>query len=243
MRGDCQPFRYRFTELTQSVHPTAWQLMHRTVQPELLDQLPHDDAEAIASRRDLRMINALMGNFRWVKSMLQRDHTDDTQGRYLELGAGDGSLARTLIPTLPQGSYDALDIAPEPSDWPSSGNWLRHDCLSFDDYGDYSHVIANLFLHHLEDEHLGRLGARLDASPIRMIVACEPCRRSAHKWPLRAGRCIGFNRVTLNDGCISVDAGFRGDELPRLLKLPTSDWRWTIRETFMGAYRMCATRR
>lgn len=216
--------------------------MQRTVQPELLDQLPHDDTEAIASRRDLRMINALMGNFRWIESMLRGDriHADD---HYLELGAGDGTLARRLIPILPSGSYHALDIAPEPSDWPFAGNWLRHDCLSFGDYGDYSHVIANLFLHHLEKAQLGQLGARLDASPIQTIIACEPCRRSAHKWQLKAGRCIGFNRVTLNDGSISVDAGFRSDELPHLLQLPQKDWEWTIQETFMGAYRMRATRR
>lgn len=216
--------------------------MQRTVQPELLDQLPHDDTEAIASRRDLRTINALMGNFRWIESIL-RDGRLHPDNRCLELGAGDGSLARRLIPFLPLGSYHALDIAPEPHDWPTDGNWLRHDCLSFDDYRGYSHVIANLFLHHLEKLQLHQLGERLNASPIQTIIACEPCRRSAHKWQLRAGRWIGFNRVTLNDGCISVDAGFRNDELPRLLQLSPRDWQWTIQETFMGAYRMCAARR
>lgn len=216
--------------------------MPRIVQPEILDQLPHCNVDAIASRRDLVKINHLMGNYRWIRSQLNGERTNP-ENRYLELGAGDGALAQRLIPMLPSDSYTALDLAPEPASWPETARWIRRDLLHFDAFDDFNHLIANLFLHHFEAEALRQLGERIAASPIRAIIASEPCRRAVHKHQLRAGKWIGFNYVTLNDGCVSVDAGFRGDELPELLQLPHSKWNWTIHETFMGAYRMCARRR
>ena len=38
----------------------------RVVIPELLDHLPADEPEALRSRRDLRRVNWLMGNERWL---------------------------------------------------------------------------------------------------------------------------------------------------------------------------------
>ena len=47
--------------------------MLRQVLPELLDHLQADDPEAIRSRRDLRVINFLMGNERWILSSLLKN--------------------------------------------------------------------------------------------------------------------------------------------------------------------------
>ena len=38
--------------------------MERSLQAELLDELPANDPRAVGSRHDLRRINALMGNAR-----------------------------------------------------------------------------------------------------------------------------------------------------------------------------------
>jgi hypothetical protein len=46
--------------------------MRRVVIPELLDHLPQDDPAAERSRADLRRINFLMGNGRWVTRTLRR---------------------------------------------------------------------------------------------------------------------------------------------------------------------------
>ena len=97
-------------------------------------------------------------------------------------------------------------------------------------------------LHHFPDAQLARLGAILQRGAIRHILANEPCRRSLHKIQLRAGRLIGFNPVTLYDGVVSIDGGFRNSELPRALGLDPQQWSWTIRETALGAYRMEAKR-
>ena len=44
----------------------------REVEPEILDGLPAGHPDAIRSRRDLRLVNALMGNQRWILKQLHR---------------------------------------------------------------------------------------------------------------------------------------------------------------------------
>jgi len=215
--------------------------MQRLVQPEILDSLPSCNIDAIASRRDLVKINRLMGNYRWIQTSLQSTSTNES--RLLEIGAGDGTLASRLIKHFPPDAYHAIDLSSQPENWPSRARWISGDLLSFDRYGEYTDLVANLILHHFKPAELGRLGAKICESRIERIVASEPCRRPFHKWQLRAGKLIGFNYVTLNDGCISVDAGFRGNELPQLLGLSESEWNWQIKESWMGAYRMQAKRK
>ncbi|OYU98743.1 MAG: hypothetical protein CFE26_27060, partial [Verrucomicrobiales bacterium VVV1] len=57
----------------------------RQLVPELLDALPAADPAAVHSRRDLRRINALMGNTRWFRRTLP--HLTTPADRALELGA------------------------------------------------------------------------------------------------------------------------------------------------------------
>ena len=243
--------------------------MQRTVQPEILDGLPACNLDAMASRRDLVKINYLMGNYRWMRRQIRRTRLSQ-QDRLLEIGAGDGLLAKKLMRTLGRagsthsfdspvpgaprhsqtepearypGGYHALDQCGPPRDWPNQANWHSANLLQFSGYGDYTHLLANLILHHFRASELLRLGQRLEEGGIRCIIACEPCRRPVHKLQLRAGKWIGFNYVTLNDGCVSVDAGFRAEELPELLGLDPVDWWWSIDETWMGAYRMRAEKR
>jgi hypothetical protein len=215
--------------------------MLRYVQPEKLDSLDASDPDARASRRDLVTINHLMGNYRWFQRTLRTyaTHTENC----LEIGAGGGELASRLIAHTDFAHYGAVDLAPAPADWPASASWHRGDLLDHPGYNDADLLLANLILHHFSDAQLASLGAALNTSQIQSIFANEPCRRRIHKFQLRAGRLIGFNRVTLHDGSVSIDAGFRGDELPRTLGLDPERWTWTIRTNAMGAYRMEAHRR
>jgi len=182
-----------------------------------------------------------MGNRVWLRRALQKTGPQ-TNAHYCEIGAGDGALAKYLIRKLAPAAYTGMDIIPEPDIWPSTAKWQRGDLLDDVDYSDATHLIANLILHHFETEQLNYIGGQIQNSTIQTIVACEPCRRKVHQLQLSAGRLIGFNQVTLHDGHVSVEAGFRFNELPQLLGLQPSKWQWAIRETFMGAYRMVAQR-
>ena len=57
------------------------------------------------------------------------------------------------------------------------------------------------------------------------------------------GRVFGASHVTLHDAHVSIAAGFRDDELPRLLGLDPASWEIQLGTTLLGAYRMTACRR
>jgi SAM-dependent methyltransferase len=213
--------------------------MQRTLQPELLDSLPPFHPDALHGRRDLRLINRVMGNHRWFERTLPPRLRPGE--RVLELGAGTGELGRLLAAR--HISADGLDLWPRPAQWPQARAWHSGDLLAFDRYDLYSVVIGNLIFHQFADAELGRLGRSLQASA-RLIVACEPVRRRTSQviFALIAP-LLGANRVTRHDGHVSIAAGFRGRDLPRLLELDAARWDCRCATTPLGAYRMVAVRR
>lgn len=213
--------------------------MPRTIQPELLDTLPPQHPDAVHSRRDLRVINRIMGNPAWFRrTVCPRIHKGE---RALEIGAGTGELARQLaiwgVPT------DGLDRVPPPVHWPSTLAWHSDDLRSFAHYADYPVVLGNLIFHHLSDEELGELGEKLRPSA-RLIAACEPARRPLSQIFLRIlGPLVGANQVTLHDAHVSIAGGFSGKELPNALGLFEPEWKIECTENVTGAYHLIATRR
>src|SRR5882724_11179232 len=88
--------------------------MNRNVQPELLDELPPDDPRAVASRRDLATLNAIMGHASVVANALRGAFAGPSPPRHvIELGAGDGrfllGVARRLAPGWPGVAATLLD--------------------------------------------------------------------------------------------------------------------------------------
>ncbi len=212
----------------------------RQVLPELLDSLSHDDPEAMRSRGELRLVNHIMGNYRWVCKTIGQMGSRDY--RVLELGAGDGTLARRAWAESAAypARWSAIDFAPAPADWPCEAIWQQKDLLTFAELPDAEIIIANLFLHQFHDGQLAALGKRLPAS-CRTLITCDPAR---HWMYSLLGRLLSvvarFNRVTRHDMQLSIRAGFVGDELAAALVL--QGWKIEVSHTILGAYRLVATR-
>ena len=168
--------------------------MPRTHKPEILDSLAPDDPAALHNRRDLRIINRLMGNPDWlVRSLAAKLRPGE---RVLEIGAGTGELGRKLAA---QGvRIDGLDLWPRPADWSADCAWHRADLRAFEGYGEYDVILANLILHQFNDRELAELGCRLRARA-RVILACEPARR-LRLAPGRFARVRGLRRVRCHRG-------------------------------------------
>ena len=211
----------------------------RSVQPEILDGLAAGSPAACASRRDLRVINRLLGNQAWFRTVV-RERCRSGEG-LLEIGAGSGELGGALHSLLPD--LAGIDLAPRPKAWPQTALWFQTDVLHFSGWSSFPVVIGNLILHHFEREHLRWIGAELGRHA-RVIVASEPLRRR-RTTALFALICrlIRAHPVTRHDGRVSIDAGFCGDELPHLLGLDPQTWRWRVDETWRGASRLVAERR
>jgi hypothetical protein len=213
--------------------------MQRILEAELLDSLPPDHPDALHSRRDLRVINRVMGNYRWIARTLPALLRPGEAA--LELGAGDGILGLQLAA---RGVLvDGLDLWPRPAAWPAAREWHRADLRAFPDYGRYPVVVGNLIFHQFTEAELAELGAVLRRQA-RVIVACEPVRQRVSQALLAVvGPLLGASAVTQHDGKVSVAAGFRGEELARALGLQADAWEIGVKETTLGALRMVATRR
>ncbi len=212
--------------------------MQRTLQPELLDSLPPGHPAAEQNRRDLRLTNAIVGNERWFARLLPRLRRAGES--ILEIGAGVGDLGLRLrrhgVPV------DGLDLWPRPAAWPAERAWHVADLRAFPGYDRYAVIVGNLIFHQFKEAELADLGAKLRGA--RVILASEPARRRVSQALFRTlGPLLGANYVSLHDAHVSIAAGFRDDELPRLLGLPPAEWDVSCHTTLLGVYRMIAVRR
>ena len=192
------------------------------------------------NRRDLRLINVLMGNHRWLARTLRAGSRPEE--RLLELGAGTGELA---VPLNREGRrVDGLDRCPAPAGLPPPARWHRADLRHFEGYPAYDAVYGNLIFHQFTAAELRALGARLQARS-RLVVACEPARWRRSQWLFGLlAPVFGANYVSRHDATVSISAGFIDDELPRLLEsLDPEQWLWRCATTPLGAYHMTAWRR
>ncbi|MDB4382305.1 class I SAM-dependent methyltransferase, partial [Akkermansiaceae bacterium] len=137
--------------------------MQREVKPEILDELTGDDPRALRSRRDLRLINFLMGNERWILRQLSVGE------KLVELGAGAGDFTRQLAK---KNEVIGLDFQGPPQDL--ERNWKEGDLFQTLPEAEGGVVIANLILHHFKEEGLARLGELLKGRDRLVIV--EPWR-------------------------------------------------------------------
>ncbi|MGH8019097.1 MAG: hypothetical protein ACREIA_12555 [Opitutaceae bacterium] len=217
--------------------------LNRNVQAEQLDHLPDDHPWARRGRRDLLLINALMGNWRWMaRELWARLRENDG---VLELGAGDGAFGRWMHDRARSRGrslrWHGLDFARRPAAWPRGWEWTQADVLADDGFARCDVVVVNLMLHHFQAGQLGSLGARMGATA-RVILASEPARGRLHLWQAHALTLAGVSRVTRHDAPVSVRAGFRGNELPEWLGLDPAEWSIAIDHAWKGAYRMVAQR-
>lgn len=207
-------------------------LSQRVIQPEILDSLPSDDPSALRSRRDLRMINAFMGNFQWVEDCLKKTRY---RGPVFELGAGEGILLERLHAR--GHSATGLDLVQRPEGLTKTIHWHQGNFLQNLNVKNGA-VIATLTLHHFDGPTLERLGRVFKDADL--LILSEP-------WRSAFALCGGYalfplvNRVTRHDMIVSIKAGFAKGELPGLLGL-NQDWKVHEEVSLMGACRLLAQR-
>jgi hypothetical protein len=230
--------------------------MNRVIQPEWLDELAAADPRAIRSRRDLRRINAWMGNAAIAGRAVRNSFPAFLPRRIVEIGAGDGifllNVARWLWRACPQekrspavaepGSALLVDrqdlLSEETQKRFVEINWrvrtLQADVFDFfeSDSRPVDVVIANLFLHHFSPNHLVRL-FQFARRKAQVLIAVEPRRSRAALMFSRLLWAIGCSPVTRHDAVASVRAGFTGCELSTLWPDPDE---WRVREQSAGPF-------
>jgi hypothetical protein len=217
-------------------------LEKRVLVPEILDSLPPESDQAVSARASLRRINALMGNFLWLRGRLCCGVGRLWRGekiQALELGAGDGSLGRFFWsdPWLRRSlSLTGLDQVPRPPLWPAEWGWVSGRIEEFDRWKEYPVVLGNLILHHFSDSELASLGRRLSEGG-ELLLFSEPLRSPLSLFWIALLSPVCLDPVTRYDARVSIRAGFRNRELPEALGLAPQDWQLRCQETPLGGYR------
>lgn len=219
----------------------------RRLEAELLDVLPADDPAAVRSRRDLRLLNAVMLHPGIMARRMLR-HAVGTPTRIIELGAGDGSLmlrlGRRLARHWPGVATVLVDqqnlVTPETRQAIASLGW-REDQVTQDVFEYLAAakpadvIVANLFLHHFRPPQISEILTRC-AKLAPVFIALEP-RRSM--FPLFGSKLIwllGCNYVSRHDAVASVRAGFRDRELSALWPHQRD---WNLHERSAGLWTHC----
>lgn len=205
----------------------------------MLDILSPDDPRAVRCRRDLKLINWLLGNHRWLLRVLD-SNARKLDGGIVELGAGDGAFLHRLHRRHPNLRLAGFDRAPRPADLPGDIAWHSGDVFQHEGPWPGEVIVANLFLHHFTVEQLQALGRRLEG--VRMLLVGE-----GHRDPNVMRRSGWLNpllgEVTRHDMEISLAAGFVVGELPEWLGLSNRDWIVTESLNMFGGLRLLAIRR
>jgi hypothetical protein len=208
----------------------------RIIQPEILDTISPTDPRAIRSRRDLRRVNAWMRNPSIMADALKNNLSGYALKKITELGAGDGNfllqIAQKLSSRWPNTNVTLLDMQKNISDETlaafSKFDW-RAEVVVANVFGwpqsSEEIVVANLFLHHFENERLTEL-LRIISERAKLFVALEPRREPLPLFFSRLLWAIGCNDVTRHDATVSVRAGFSENELSALWP-DKKNWRLT----------------
>lgn len=175
-----------------------------------------------------------MGGQRWILNELSNFKNVT---KVVELGSGDGELCNRIKKSLPDCEVAALDIVPRPDSVNDDVEWISKNVLDFNDYGSECIVVANLFIHHLQDDELALLGDMLNG--VRGILFAEPYRG---KVALSMSKVMMpfVNHVTKHDMPVSIRAGFYKEEISELLG---SHLVWEEYYSLFGGIRMKGLRR
>jgi hypothetical protein len=209
-------------------------LLPRHVVPEWLDSLDPDDPRAARARRDLRLINFLMGNEGWILHQVAF-RTEAGKKGVVELGSGEGHLLRRLARS---GPATGCDLAPRPTDLPCEIDWREGDLFSLAEPLSGGILVANLILHHFSAEDLQRIGTI--AGRFDTLLFVEPHRS---RCALFLARLVSpfVGEVTRHDMPASIHAGFAAGELGKALGL-SPDWIVTEVSHWCGSLRFVARR-
>lgn len=184
----------------------------RLILPEMLDHAPPEDARA--NLHDLVRINRYFGAYTILRKAMRGLADPADSFTVLDVGAASGDMGAALRRTYPRAVVTSLDRnAIHLAD-------AAHPKLVADAFqlpfgpASFDFVMSSLFLHHFSNGQIAELFRYFNRIARRAIVAIDLERGPlAYHFLPRTRWLFHWRPITLNDGPISVQAGFKKKEL------------------------------
>lgn len=187
----------------------------RVIRPEWLDsQLPED---ATASLNDLVKINRLLGGHEVLRKTMATLASRDEPFTFLDVGAASGDMGACIQTEYPNAVVTSFDYKPghlATAAQPRVAGDAFHMPFRRRSF-DFVH--CSLFLHHFENERVIELLKNFGSVARQAVVVTDLERNPLAYYFLPLTKWIfHWDRITLHDGPISVEAAFHADELRSL---------------------------
>jgi len=189
----------------------------RVLKPEILDQLPPDQAQA--SLQDLVRINRRWGGHATLKRMLKDSVRPEEAFSFLDIGAASGDMGARVRQWYPGARVTSLDYVASHLAGAASPKivgdafHLPFRPTSFD------FVFCSLFLHHFNGDEVVKLLRSFGEVARRAVLVIDLERHPVAYYFIAWSRPLfGWDPVTVHDGAISVEAAFLPRELEDLAR-------------------------
>jgi len=189
----------------------------RIIKPEWLDSRSPD--EATASLNDLVRINRLLGGHEVLRKTMKSLAASGDTFTLLDVGAASGDMGACVRSEYPGAVVTSLDYkedhlatAAEPRVCADAFH-LPFRPRSFD------FVHCSLFLHHFQNSEIVGLLQDFAVVARKAVVLTDLERHPLAYYFLPLTKWIfGWDKITLHDGPISVEAAFHAEELQSLAR-------------------------
>ncbi|HUS05842.1 MAG TPA: methyltransferase domain-containing protein [Bryobacteraceae bacterium] len=187
----------------------------RIIRPEWLDE--QSPEAAAPSLHDLVLINRLLGGHEVLRKTMRDLVRADQAFTFLDVGAASGDMGRALRERYALARVTSLDYKEDHLHRAGAprvcGDAFR---LPFLDAA-FDFVHCSLFLHHFTNEQAVVLLREFGRVSGRAVIVTDLERHPLAYHFLPATRWLfGWDRITLHDGPISVEAAFHKEELEAL---------------------------
>lgn len=199
--------------------------MPRSLLPEIMDSADLPEATRVIFHRDLKLVNALLGNWRTITRLVRRA---GPVRRVLDIGCGDGALLQHLRRQLGVEVTGVELVLPHaaPGDVPIVIADATREALPAADV-----AISVLTLHHMTEDGIVRL-VRNTGKTCRRLIVLDLVR---HRLPLVLFSLFIaplLHREAAADGRQSIRRAFTPAELEalvaRALQGSGATWRHTV---------------
>ncbi len=189
----------------------------RIIRPEILDTLPPEQARR--SLGDLVRLNRHFGGHGVMRKILAQVAKPGDAFTLLDVGAASGDSGDCVRAWYPNASVTSLDYLEshlakaKPPKLAADAFRLPFAPESFD------FVSCSLFLHHFSNQRIVELLRGFAVVARKAVLVNDLERHPLAYYFLPATKWIlGWDGVTVNDGPISVEAGFHRNEMEGLLR-------------------------